>query len=142
MKLHKVLKCFSPWNRWIIFSRLNIIKGFVSAFSYLTLHAVNLSLGKKTLPLTLFKIITVSRPSTMLKVFFMGRLGCPTKRGNSVEELLRTSQKGLNSPLLLDRHSTKKLSPFVPLKANNLEYLLDKFYQTFCLRRAFSVTQS
>ena len=57
-------------------------KEFASFFSPLTLHAVNLLLSKKILPLTLLKIMTVSRPSTILRVFLMGKLGCPTKEGN------------------------------------------------------------
>ena len=46
---------------------------------------------KKILSLTLFKIITVSESSTLLRVFLMGRSGCPTKGGNL--ESLPASQK-------------------------------------------------
>ena len=61
--------------------RLNAIKQFATSFS-LTLHAANLLLWKKILSFTLFKVLTVSRPSTLLKVFLMRRLGCATKGGN------------------------------------------------------------
>ena len=59
---------------------MNAIKGFATSFSSLTLDAINLLLWKKILSLTLFKISTVSRPSTLLRVFDMGRLVCPAKR--------------------------------------------------------------
>ena len=76
-KFHYVLKCFLLSNGWVSFSRLNTIKKWkiVSSFSSLILHAVNFLLWKK--------IITVSRPTT-LKVFLMGRSGCPTRRGKWV----------------------------------------------------------
>ena len=41
-------------------------------FPSLTLHGLNLLLWKKILTLILFKIITVSRPSTPLRVFLTG----------------------------------------------------------------------
>ena len=44
---------------------------------------VNLMLWKKILSFTLFKTIIVSGLSTLLRVFLMGRSGCPTKRGDS-----------------------------------------------------------
>ena len=39
-------------------------------------------LRKKILSLTLYKIITVSRPNTLLMIFLMERSWCPTKGGN------------------------------------------------------------
>ena len=60
---------------------MNAIQEFATSFSYLTLHAVNLLLWNKILSLTFFKIITVSRISTLLRDFVMGRLGYHTKGG-------------------------------------------------------------
>ena len=79
-KIHYVLKCFLPWNGWIIFSRLNPIKEF--ATSFINLHAVHLLIQKKILSLTLFKIIAVSGLSILLRVFLMGRSGHPTTWGH------------------------------------------------------------
>ena len=58
---------------------------------------------KKTLSLTLFKIITVSRSNTLLKVFLMGRSGCSTKRGIFFfgGGILPTSQKVWTFPFYL-----------------------------------------
>ena len=75
-----------------IFSRLNTIKLFVTYFSSLILHPVNVLLWKKILSLTLFKVITVSIPSTLIRIFFMERSGCPTKGRNWVEDF-RASPK-------------------------------------------------
>ena len=44
--------------------------------------AVNSFIWKKILSLTLFKTITVSRSSILLRVFLQGRPGCPTKKKN------------------------------------------------------------
>ena len=52
---------------------------FTLLFSSLTLHAVNLSLWKKIVSPTLFKIITLSRPTTPIRFFLMGKSGCSTK---------------------------------------------------------------
>ena len=60
---------------------MNTIKKFDSSFPSLTLHAVSLLLWKKIFLLTLFKIVLVTRPSTLLRVFFMRRTGCLTKEG-------------------------------------------------------------
>ena len=86
-------------------------KELASSFSPLTLHAVNLLLSKKILSLTLLKIMTVTRPSTILRVFLMGKLGCPTKEGNW--GVFLKVQK-FKFPLLLDITPTKKLSHPVP----------------------------
>ena len=61
---------------------MNGLEKFATSFLFLNLHAVIILIWKKILSLTLFKIITVSRSSTLLRVFLMGRSGCPTKRGN------------------------------------------------------------
>ena len=42
---------------------------------------------KKTLSINLFKIVIVSRPTTLIRVFLMGSLGCPTKGGNRGRDL-------------------------------------------------------
>ena len=79
---------------------MNTIKHFAS-FPSLTLHTVNLLLWKKMLSLTLFKIITVSRPSTLFKVLLMGRSGFPFKGGTWGGWSILTS-KISNLPLPLD----------------------------------------
>ena len=141
----KVLKCFLPWNGWVIFSRLNAIKEFATSFSSLTLHAVNLLLWKKILSLTLFKIVIESRPSTLLRVFLMGRLGCLTKGGNWWWVSLQTQKFELSASVGYHTH-LKLTLPVRPLMADHtlekIASLLDKCYQKFCLRRIFSATQS
>ena len=62
---------------------------------------------KKILSFTLFKIITVSASSTLLRVILMGRSGCPTKGGNLGGSPWKP--KSLNFPLLLDITPTKKI---------------------------------
>ena len=51
---------------------MNTIKDFATSFPSITLHGVHLLLWKKIHSLTLFKIITIIRPSTLLCVFFVG----------------------------------------------------------------------
>ena len=63
------------------FSSFILIK-YVVGLNLSPFHAVNLLIWKKILSLTLFKIITVSRPTTLIRVFLMRRSGCPTKGGN------------------------------------------------------------
>ena len=63
--------------KWmIIFTRFNPIKEFATSFLSLVLHAVNLLIWKKILSLILFKIMTVYRLNTLLRVLLMGRSGC------------------------------------------------------------------
>ena len=76
---------------------MNAIKEFATSFSSLTLHAVNLLLWKKTLSITLFKTITISRSSILLRVFLMGIPGCPAKGGNC--GVSPWKPKNLNFPL-------------------------------------------
>ena len=100
--------------------RLNAITEFTTSFPSLTLHADYLLLWKKIHSLTVFKIITVSRPRTLLSVSLMRRLGCPTKgedwRGSSCKP------KSLNFPLLLDITPTKNLSPHVGKKVSLIAF--------------------
>ena len=56
-------------------------KNMQPIFKSLTIHAVNLLPWKKIPSFTLFKILTVTRPSTLLRILLMGRSECPTKRG-------------------------------------------------------------
>ena len=81
-----VLKCFLPWNGWIIFTRLNNIKEFAISFPSLILYAVICCFERKY-SLTLIKFITVSTPSTILLAFLVGRSGCPIKGATWGEEL-------------------------------------------------------
>ena len=144
-KFHEVLKYFLPWNGWIVFSRLNAIKEFANPFLSLNLHAVNILIWKKVLSLTLFKIITVSRSSTLLRVFLMGVSGCPTKGGNlGVFQQARKFELS-NSVGYYPHQKIKFSCPLIILHILKKRYLLqilDKFYQNFLLRHAFSVTQS
>ena len=54
-------------------------------------HAVNILIWKKIISFILFKMITVSRSSTLLRFLLMGRSGCPIKGGKLGG--LPTSQK-------------------------------------------------
>ena len=101
--------------------RLNAIKKITTSFSFLTL-AVILLLSNKILSLNLFKIITVSRPSTHLRVFLMRALGCPTKE----ENWSGSPCKPKNSLLLLDITPTKNLSP--PVLPLITDHILEKRY--------------
>ena len=76
------------------------------------------------LSLTPFKIITVSRPSTLLRVFLVVRLGCPTKGGNwgvsmqaqkfelspSVDDIPTKNLSSPVSPMITDHILEKKTS--------------------------------
>ena len=121
---------------------MNAITEFATCSWCLTVHAVNLLLWKKILSFPFFKIITESRPSTLLRVFLMARLGCPTK-GGSWGRGCPCKLKNVDFPLLLDITPTKKLSPPVPplITEHILENIL-AFYQKFCLRDIFSTSQS
>ena len=65
----------------IILGSLNNIKDFATSFPSVTLDTMKLLLWKKILSLTLFKIISVMRTSTLHIVFFTRGLRCSTKRG-------------------------------------------------------------
>ena len=108
-KFRKVLKCFLPLNGWLIFSRLNAFKEFATSFSSLTLHAINLLLWKKILSHTLFKIITVSRPSTLLRVFLMRKSGCHTNGGNWRGAGSFCKPKSLKFPSSVGYHPHEKI---------------------------------
>ena len=69
--------------KWIIFSRLNTIKEFTTSFLSLNLHGLNFLIWKTIIWLPVFKIITVSRSSTLLWVVLMGGSGCHTAGENS-----------------------------------------------------------
>ena len=137
-------KCRFPFTvmRKMLLELCNRFK-FVTSLSSLTLHTVNLLLWKKILSLTLFKIITVSRTTTLIRVFLMGRSGYPTKGGNWV----RVSLQGLHARTFLfcwisppPKNHVSCPSPdhrsHIGKKGNSYS-----FYQNFCLWRAFSVTQ-
>ena len=66
--------------------------------------AVNSFIWKEILSLTLLEIITVSRSSTLLRVFLMGRSGCSTTKNNWGES--PCMPKSLNFPLLLNITTT------------------------------------
>ena len=127
----------------MIFSRLNAVEEFATCPLSLNLHALNILIWKKILSLTLLKIITVSRSSTLLSVFLMGRSGCPTKRGNLGG--LPASQTVWTFPFFWISSPLKSwvlLFPdHTPYIGEKTAFSLTKFYQTFCLRHASSVTQ-
>ena len=62
-----------------------------------------------------FKIISVSRPITLLRVFLMERSGCPTKGGNWQRVSLQALQS-LKFPVLCDITPHQKIEyPLSPL---------------------------
>ena len=88
---------------------MNNIKDFPIFFLSLTLHVANLLFWTKMFSHTLFKIITVSRPSTLLRMFLMGSQDFPLQGGLGGSEL---KPKIFNLPLLLNVSSYQtKLSP-------------------------------
>ena len=104
---------------------------------FYALHAVNLLLSSKILSVTLFKIITVSRLSTLLRAL-LRRSGCPTN-GRNWGGGSPCKPKSLNFSLLLDITP----HPF-PDHRPNIEKkdISNSFYSKFCLWHAFSVTKS
>ena len=87
---------------------------------------------KKILSLTLFKIITVSESSTLLRVFLMGRSGCPTKGENLVG--LPVRQK-IWAFILCFISSPLKNEPFCPLIT---DYILEKRVSLIAFRNILS----
>ena len=120
---------------------MSAIKLFSTSFSSLMLYAANFLLWKKIISITLFKIITVSRSSTL---YLMERLGCQTKRRNCGRES-PCKMKSINFLPLLN---ITPIFPSLPWwqttfwKKRYLWYLLEKFYQKLCLQVIFSATQS
>ena len=107
---------------------MNAIKEF--ATSFVNLHAVNLLIWKKILSLTLFKIITVNGSSTLLRVFLMGRSGCPTKGGNLGG--LPASQKVWTFPLCWISPPLKNWVPQIT------DYILGKKVLVIAFRQILS----
>ena len=107
---------------------------FITRFSSFTLHAVNILLWKKIFSLTFSKVITASRPATLIRVFLMVRSGCITK-GERVRTL-PTSPKVLTSPFCWNcshqkieyLHPSPYHRPYVE-KKNAFLFALDKFDQ-------------
>ena len=124
---------------------MNGIEEFATSFLSLNLHAVSILIWKKMLSLTLFKIITVSWSGTLLRVFLMADQVVPLKE--VICGVPQQAKKFELSPTV-GYHFHRKLSDSVPWshsiywKNRYLLQLWDKFYQKFCLRHAFSVTQS
>ena len=82
--------------------------------------------------LILFKIITaVSRLSTLLRVFFMGRLGCPTKGGNWDGVSLQTQQFELSPSV--GYYPTTKLSP--PVSPLITDHILEREISLIAFRQ-------
>ena len=113
---------------------MNTVKEFATFIPSLILHAVNLLLWKKILSLTLFKIITASRPSTLLKVFLMGKSGCPNNRGNRGGELPLPAKKFELLPSV--RYTLTKKSPIA------FRQVLPKFFPATCIFSYTIITYS
>ena len=105
--------------------RLNTIKDFASSFPSLTLHAVNLLLWRKIISLTLFKFITIIRPSTLLRVLYMGdedlqlreglrrALILPIKNLNPLLFFHASPHPSLDPSLIAIRYILQKILPVV-----------------------------
>ena len=91
---------------------MNAIEEFATSFLSLKLHAVNILIWKKIPSLALFKIITASKSSTLLRIVLMRRSGCPTKGRNLGG--LPASQKFWTFPFCWMSPQPKKMSPPVP----------------------------
>ena len=113
---------------------MNTVKEFATFIPSLILHAVNMLLWKKILSLTLFKIITASRPSTLLKVFLMGKSGCPNNRGNRGGELPLPAKKFELLPSV--RYTLTKKSPIA------FRQVLPKFFPATCIFSYTIITYS
>ena len=119
---------------------MNAIEEFATSLLSLNLHAVITLIWKKILSHTLFKFITISRSSTLLRVFLMGRSGCPTKGGNLAR--LLASQKVWTFPFCC---ISTPLKNWVPLSPDHTQYIgkkvsLTAFRQILSKTRFFSNT--
>ena len=130
-----LIRCFPTWHGRIIFSSLNTNREFATSTSPLILHAVNLLLWNKILSLSLYtlhtisflKIVTVGRPSTLLRVFLIGRSRCPTK-GEILGGKLWLLAKKFELTSSVWYNSVKKLIPLVPsLISNSLKTDFTKY---------------
>ena len=116
----------------IIISRLNTIKGLPPLFVFNLACCKFVDFFKKTLSITVFKVITVNRPSNLITVFLMGRSECPTKGGNWRGSTCKP--KSLNFPFLFDIFPHKKFEvPVPPLITDWL--LLEKKISLIVFRR-------
>ena len=115
---------------------MNAIKKFGTSFSSITLHAVNVALKENTLSHTLFKSTTESRPSTLLRVFFIGRSGCPTNRKNRGRgvEALPASHKVWTFRYCWISPSPKNCVPIPPLMT---DHILEKKVSLIAFRQIF-----
>ena len=88
----------------------------------------------------------VSRPSTLLTVFLMGRLGYPNKGRNLGDCVCVSENPKVSYSVGYHLHQkveSPRLSPdYTPRIAKMSLIALEKFYQKFCLWRIFSTTQS
>ena len=88
-------KRFLPGNEWIIFTRTP--SKILPSLIHLWLCAKYLLLWKKIPSIAFFKIITVSRPSTSLRVFLMEGSGFPNR---GVQRGAPTYAQNFKNPLL------------------------------------------
>ena len=120
---------------------------FITRFSSFTLHAVNILLWKKIFSLTFSKVITASRPATLIRVFLMVRSRCITK-GERVRTL-PTSPKVLTSPFCWNcshqkieyLHPSPDHRPYVE-KKKCIFICFRQIWPKSCLWHEFLVTQS
>ena len=120
---------------------------FITRFSSFTLHAVNILLWKKIFSLTFSKVITASRPATLIRVFLMVRSGCITK-GERVRTL-PTSPKVLTSPFCWNCSHQKieyppsfSWSQTICWKKNAFLIAFRQIWPKSCLWHEYLVTQS
>ena len=105
---------------------MNAIEEFATSLLSLNLYAVIILIWKKILSLSLLKFITVSRSSTLLRVFLMGRSGCPSKGGNLAG--LLASQKVWTFPFCW---ISPLLKNWVPLSPYHSQYIGKKSLTAF-----------
>ena len=86
---------------------MNTSKDLVISFPSLSLHAVNLLLWKRIISVTLFKIITVIRSSTLLGVLFIGDQDFQPRKG--LGRALPTHAQNFEPPLSVGCHPHKKV---------------------------------
>ena len=92
-------------------------------------------LWKKILSLTLFKIISVSRSSTLLRIFLMGRSRCPTMGDNWGVGLPPASVKVLTPPFFwIHPPPHQKIESPCPSRDHwPFKEILAKFFPATCI---------
>ena len=102
-------KCRFPFTvmRKMLLELCNRFK-FVTSLSSLTLHTVNLLLWKKILSLTLFKIIAVSRTTTLIRIFLKERSDIPLREGTGRGSPCKVCMQELSSSVGYHPHQKSR----------------------------------